>query len=174
MKASCTLIMAAALAAPAAAAEVVVGLDVGTTGTKAVAFGIGSPWRHTVVREYPLLAPNPGWQVQDPATVVAAVMGALAEVGTASRGARVLGISVSTAMHGLIGLDEGLRPLTPLITWADSRAAAEAAEAIGVSPDFFNEHVRHELRWVRRGRKVLVAVTEVQRWLDENAERTLE
>lgn len=38
------------------------------------------------------------------------------------------GISVSTAMHGLIGLDEELRPLTPLITWADSRALAEAAQ----------------------------------------------
>ncbi|KGN40783.1 gluconokinase [Knoellia aerolata] len=109
-------------------AEVVIGLDVGTTGTKAVAFGMGSPWRHTVVREYPLLAPGPGWQVQDPATVVAAVMGALAEVVTTARGARVVGISVSTAMHALIGLDEGLRPLTPIVTWADSRATAEAAE----------------------------------------------
>lgn len=109
-------------------AEVVVGLDVGTTGTKAVAFGLGSDWRHTVVREYPLLAPRPGWQVQDPATVVAAVLGALAEVVQTARGARVVGISVSTAMHGLIGLDEELRPLTPLITWADSRAVEEAAE----------------------------------------------
>ena len=88
-------------------AEVVIGLDVGTTGTKAVAFGLGSGWRHTVVREYPLLAPNPGWQVQDPATVVAAVMGALAEVVTAARGARIVGISVSTAMHGLIGAPGG-------------------------------------------------------------------
>lgn len=109
-------------------AEVVIGLDVGTTGTKAVAFGLGSAWRHTVVREYPLLAPRPGWQVQDPTTVVAAVMGALAEVATAAKGARVAGISVSTAIHGLIGLDDQLRPLTPLITWADSRAAVEAAE----------------------------------------------
>jgi gluconokinase len=109
-------------------AEVVIGLDVGTTATKAVAFGLGSSWRATVVREYPLLQPRPGWQVQDPATLVAAVMGALAEVATRSRGARVVGISVSSAMHGLIGLDDDLRPLTPLLTWADSRATAEAAE----------------------------------------------
>ncbi|MDT0213873.1 gluconokinase [Rothia sp. ARF10] len=115
-------------ASPYPPAEVVIGLDVGTTGTKAVAFGLGSGWRHTVVREYPLLAPNPGWQVQDPETVVAAVMGALAEVVTASRGARIVGISVSTAMHGLIGVDDHLRPVTPIVTWADSRAVAEAAE----------------------------------------------
>lgn len=115
-------------AGPYPPAEVVVGLDVGTTGTKAVAFGLASPWRHTVVREYPLLAPRPGQQVQDPSTIVAAVMGALAEVVTAARGARVVGISVSTAMHGVIGLDAHLRPLTPIVTWADSRAVAEAAE----------------------------------------------
>lgn len=107
-------------------AEVVIGLDVGTTATKAVAFGLGSGWRQTVVREYPLLQPAPGWQVQDPDTLVAAVMGALAEVVARSRGARVVGISVSSAMHGLIGLDAQLRPLTPLLTWADARAADEA------------------------------------------------
>lgn len=104
-------------------AEVVIGLDVGTTATKAVGFGLRSGWRHTAVREYPLLQPAPGWQVQDPDTVVAAVMGALAEVATASRGAHVIAISVSTAMHGLIGLDDRLRPMTPLVTWADSRAS---------------------------------------------------
>lgn len=107
-------------------AEVVIGLDVGTTATKAVAFGLRSSWRHTVVREYPLLQPAPGWQVQDPDTVVAAVMGALAEVVSQSRGAKVLAVSLSAAMHGLVGLDPGLRPLTPLLTWADSRATDQA------------------------------------------------
>lgn len=106
-------------------AEVVIGLDVGTTATKAVVFGLRSPWRHTVVREYPLLQPAPGWQVQDPQTVVAAVMGALAEVVSQSRGAKVLAVSLSAAMHGLVGLDDTLRPLTPIVTWADSRAVDE-------------------------------------------------
>ena len=60
------------------------------------------------MREYPLLQPAPGWQVQDPATIIAAVLGALAEVVTEARGAQVVCISVSTAMHGLIGLDTEL------------------------------------------------------------------
>lgn len=47
----------------------------------------------------------------------------------------------------------------------------EAACALGVSLDFLNEHVAHELRWVHRGRKRLVAVVELQRWLDEQGER---
>src|SRR5207342_972003 len=107
-------------------AEVVIGVDVGTTAAKVVAFGLASSWRHLAVREYPLLAPEPGWQVQDPDTVVAAVLAALDDcVGHAS-GARVVGVSVSTAMHGLIGLGADLRPLTPLVTWADARARDEA------------------------------------------------
>lgn len=50
----------------------------------------------------------------------------------------------------------------------------EAAEALGVSPDFFAEHVAHELRVVRRGRRKIVAVAELERWLEREAERALE
>ncbi len=50
----------------------------------------------------------------------------------------------------------------------------EAAEAIGVSPDFFAEHVTGELRMVRRGRKRLVSVRELERWLEHNSTRVLE
>jgi excisionase family DNA binding protein len=52
--------------------------------------------------------------------------------------------------------------------------ATEAAEALGVSPDFFHKHIDLELRWVRRGRKKLVAVAELERWLEREAARTLE
>ncbi len=106
--------------------EVIVGLDVGTTGTKAVAFAPGSAWRRVAIREYPLLHPAPGWQVQDPEAIVAACAAALAECLAGD--VDVLAISVSTAMHGLIGLDAGMQPLTPLITWADARSREEAAE----------------------------------------------
>jgi excisionase family DNA binding protein len=49
----------------------------------------------------------------------------------------------------------------------------ELAESLGVSVDFVNEHVRPELRLVRRGRLVLVSVDEVARWLERSAARTL-
>jgi hypothetical protein len=51
---------------------------------------------------------------------------------------------------------------------------AEAAEALGVSRDFLDEHVGPELRWIRRGRRKLVAVAELERWLAESGARTLE
>jgi excisionase family DNA binding protein len=50
----------------------------------------------------------------------------------------------------------------------------EAAAALGVSVDFFAEWIRHELRVVRRGRRRLYAVAELERWLAENGSRPLE
>jgi excisionase family DNA binding protein len=50
----------------------------------------------------------------------------------------------------------------------------EAAQSLGVSVDFFETHVQSELRVIRRGRLVLVPVSELQRWCDRNAARTLE
>ncbi len=47
----------------------------------------------------------------------------------------------------------------------------EAAAVLGVSRDYFDEHVIDELRVVRRGRRILVALTELERWLDRSAAR---
>ncbi len=47
----------------------------------------------------------------------------------------------------------------------------EAAAAIGVGPDFFEENVAPELRLIRRGRKRLVPVIELERWATESAGR---
>lgn len=49
----------------------------------------------------------------------------------------------------------------------------EAAEALGVSVDFLEEHVLHELRIVRRGRRRLIPLAELSRWMEVNAQRTL-
>jgi hypothetical protein len=47
----------------------------------------------------------------------------------------------------------------------------EAAAAIGVGPDFFDENVAPELRLIRRGRKRLVPVIELERWVAQAAGR---
>ena len=49
----------------------------------------------------------------------------------------------------------------------------EAAAAVGVSRDFFDEHIRLDLRVVRRGRLRLVPVNELERWVRDAAERVL-
>ena len=51
---------------------------------------------------------------------------------------------------------------------------AEAAAAIGISLDSFERYVQPELRLVRRSRLRLVAVKELERWLDANGARVLE
>jgi excisionase family DNA binding protein len=47
----------------------------------------------------------------------------------------------------------------------------EAGAAIGVSRDYFDEHVLPELRVVRRGRRRLIPVRELERWLEASATR---
>jgi excisionase family DNA binding protein len=49
----------------------------------------------------------------------------------------------------------------------------EAAAAIGVSRSFFFEHVIGELRVVRVGRRRLVPVAEIERWLEREASRAI-
>jgi hypothetical protein len=49
----------------------------------------------------------------------------------------------------------------------------EACTALGVGWDFWREHVAPEVRIVRRGRKKLVPVAELERWLEANAELVL-
>jgi gluconokinase len=110
--------------------EVIIGLDVGTTAVKIAAFGVKGAQRQlaSALREYRLEQPQPGWQVQDPASVLAGIDSALAECVAQLGEVKVVGISLSTAMHGLVGLDARYRPLTPLVTWADSRARDEARQ----------------------------------------------
>lgn len=50
----------------------------------------------------------------------------------------------------------------------------DAAAALGVSVDFFEDHIMAEMRIVRRGRRRLIPVKELDRWLEANAMRTLD
>lgn len=114
------------------ASDIILGLDVGTTAAKASLFSVDGRLRQTVAVEYPLLNPQPGWHVQDPDTIAEGVLAALRGAVARVDASRIIGISISTAMHGLVGLDADLRPVTELLTWADSRARLQA--------DVLNEH----------------------------------
>jgi hypothetical protein len=50
-------------------------------------------------------------------------------------------------------------------------SAVEAARALGISRDAFDEHVAPEVRKVRVGRRVLYPVRELERWLEQSATR---
>ena len=101
-----------------------VGLDVGTTGVKALRI---SPDGEIVARAeegYRLSTPQPGWAEQDPEDWWRAAEAALATVGSDG----VAGIGLSGQMHGLVALDNADRVLRPAILWNDQRTGAECAE----------------------------------------------
>lgn len=105
---------------------IVIGVDVGTTSVKAVAHGADGAVVSSADRGYPLHSPHPGWAEQDPEQVVDAVLDATAEVAAAAGHRTVAAIGLATVMHSLIGLDGDDGPLTPMLTFADSRAWPQA------------------------------------------------
>jgi xylulokinase len=100
-----------------------VGIDVGTTGVKAVAIDARGEVVGRAEREYPLSTPRPGWFEQDPDDWVRGSQEALAGVGV-----QPTAMGLSGQMHGLVALDAADRVLRPAILWNDQRTAAECAE----------------------------------------------
>ncbi len=101
-----------------------VGLDVGTTGVKAIAISPTGEVLARVEHGYPLSTPHPGWSEQDPEDWWRASEAALAELEW-QRGDP---LGFSGQMHGLVTLDADERVLRPAILWNDQRTAAECAE----------------------------------------------
>jgi gluconokinase len=107
---------------------VVLGLDLGTTSTKVVAFTTAGEQVASSSHGYPLETPHPGHVVQDPDAILAAALAAVRDVVAEIGADRVAGVSFSSAMHSLLGLDADLAPITPVITWGDTRAHAQAEQ----------------------------------------------
>jgi gluconokinase len=104
-------------------ATFVVGLDVGTSGTRAVLHDLAGAEIASAHREYPLETPRPGWAEQDPDRVWSASLQAIADVAAlVPTGGTVAAIGLSTIFHSLVVVDHAGTPLTPSIIWADLRA----------------------------------------------------
>ncbi|MFD2764243.1 gluconokinase [Micromonospora eburnea] len=104
---------------------VVVGVDIGTTSSKAIAFDTDGRQLATHSIGYPIDEPHPGYVEQDPRLIFDAVVAAVRAV-VDELAVPVAGLSFSSALHSLIGLDADGSPLTPSVIWADSRASAQA------------------------------------------------
>jgi xylulokinase len=101
-----------------------VGLDVGTTGVKALAITPDGEVVASAEESYGLSTPQPGWSEQDPEDWWQASQDALFRLGAADTAP----IGLSGQMHGLVCLDADGRVLRPAILWNDQRTAAECAE----------------------------------------------
>lgn len=105
---------------------VVLGVDIGTTATKVVAFTVDGTLEASAESGYELFTPHPGYAEQDADAILAAVRTAIADVVGQLGGERVAGLSFSSAMHTLIGLSPEAGVMTPSTTWADTRADVQA------------------------------------------------
>ncbi|QAY65742.1 gluconokinase [Paenibacillus protaetiae] len=102
-----------------------IGVDMGTTSTKAVLFEENGTIVATASEEYPLYTPTPSIAEQDPDQLFGAVLHTIKSLMSQSGIApeRVLFVSFSSAMHSVIPVDRAGVPLMRCITWADNRSA---------------------------------------------------
>ncbi|MGC9418479.1 MAG: xylulokinase [Rhodovulum sp.] len=113
----------------------VIGIDIGTSGVKAVLVGEAMDVLAEANRPIPVSVPHPGWSEQHPDLWVDAVFACLDELAAATGLSGVAGIGFSAQMLGLVLLDDALRPVRPAILWNDQRALDECAELAALVPD---------------------------------------
>jgi gluconokinase len=104
------------------------GVDIGTTSTKAVLFTQQGEIIQQENKGYPLHTPDIATAEQDPEEIFQAVLHVISKVISKSKitPEELLFISFSSAMHSVIAMDEHDQPVTQCITWADNRSEAWA------------------------------------------------
>jgi gluconokinase len=100
----------------------ILGIDIGTGSTKAVAVNFGGSAILTTQAYYPTDHPHAGYSEQDPELIWQAFISCVKEV-IQKQGTSPAAISFSSAMHSVIAVNADGQPLAPMITWADARSA---------------------------------------------------
>ncbi len=98
------------------------GLDIGTTATKAVLFDLSGTELVAVEQNYPLSTPQAGWAEQDPDEVWQAVANILRQVvNKAGPERNIVALALAAQSGSLIPARADGTPVYPMITWLDSR-----------------------------------------------------
>ncbi len=104
------------------------GIDLGTSSCKCAAVDAAGQLLALSGCPYPHLEDNDSWKTQDPELIyqgmVKAVRKILSEPGVSADTCRAA--SMGCALHGLMVLDSANRPISPVYTWVDDRAASQA------------------------------------------------
>lgn len=139
-----------------------IGIDIGTSGTKTALFDEKGRLLASHTADYPLYQPENGYAEQEPAdwwkATVAGLQAVLAKSGISPED--ITGIGLSGQMHGLVMLDENGQVLRRSIIWCDQRTAAECEEmtrlvgadrlmAVTASPALTG-FTASKILWVRR------------------------
>ena len=103
------------------------GIDIGTSGTRTLVIDEEGRTLGSATAEYPLSTPRPGWAEQEPEdwwrATVFTVRAALAKSGVAAR--EIRGVGLSGQMHGSVFLDARHQVLRPALLWCDQRTGPQ-------------------------------------------------
>ncbi|MEJ2540775.1 MAG: xylulokinase [Gemmatimonadota bacterium] len=103
------------------------GVDVGTSGVKAILVEASGEVVGAVTVPLTLDTPRPGWAQQDPEAWWEASVAAIRAVLTASPGS-VAGVGLTGQMHSSVFLDGSGRVIRPALLWCDGRTSAQCGE----------------------------------------------
>ncbi|HEX8550482.1 MAG TPA: xylulokinase [Abditibacteriaceae bacterium] len=101
------------------------GIDIGTSGTKVLAIDETGKVAASASREYPLLTPRPQWAEQHATDWWDATCQCCQEITQSISPDAIAGIGLSGQMHGLVMLDANHQVLRPAILWCDQRTQAQ-------------------------------------------------
>ena len=104
------------------------GLDVGTSGVKAILVAASGEVAATALTPLTMSTPRPGWAEQDPAAWWDATVASIHAVRRARPNAVVGAIGISGQMHSSVFLDASGRVIRPALLWCDGRTTEECAE----------------------------------------------
>jgi xylulokinase len=107
--------------------QALLGMDLGTSGVKAILLGGDGRLLAEATAGYPVDSPRPGWAETDPPAWWQAVATAVRAARDRAGGAQVAAVGIDGQMHGLVLTDADGTPLRPALLWADARAVEETA-----------------------------------------------
>jgi len=110
------------------AAGLFLGLDVGTSGVKAVLVSERGDVEASATTPLALSTPRPGWAEQDPEAWWEASVASLRAVLAECPGAGVAAVGISGQMHSSVFLDRAGEVIRPALLWCDGRTTAECRE----------------------------------------------
>ena len=145
--------------------EYFLGIDIGTTSVKSIAFSRDGNilCAHSV--SYPIHHPSPDWSEQDPDEISEALFKTVENILQDLSPFIPALCCFSSAMHSLIAVDRNGKAISPSLIWADNRSADIAAQihAENRAPDFYSRtglpvHAMSpfcKLQWIRKNQPEL-------------------
>jgi xylulokinase len=101
-----------------------IGLDLGTTGVRAIAIDLDANVLATASEHYPMETPRPGWTEQDPERWWASSQAVLRRVASQLKSPPVA-LGLTGQMHGAVFLDGAGKVIRPALLWNDQRTARQ-------------------------------------------------